>query len=140
MTFTYSEIDNRVFDVIINNTFKVQDKVITEFKKQKSSGNGFRDYLSYCVRLERNSTKISKTSYKLGDNDMYWLHLPDKSGAYIIPENILLENQLISHLNIEQPGCCLLLYPYNTDVSLHKTGWLNDYLYFYKNESNMIKI
>jgi hypothetical protein len=133
-TYEYPEIDGRVYDVIINNRFKVQDKVITVFKKDNRNSN------SWMVKLFRNR-KYDKLTYKLGDNDFYWFHLPDKTGAYILPEQILFNKNLISNSDIDmKANTSLLLYPYYSKEKLEsiKTGWLNDYLYFY--EKDIIKI
>ena len=44
-------------------------------------------------RIRREYTQIS---YKLGDNDFYYFHLPDKSGAYVIHEKQLYDHGFIS--------------------------------------------
>jgi DNA-directed RNA polymerase subunit RPC12/RpoP len=78
--------------------------------------------------------------YKLGDNDFYWLSLPDKTGAYIIPENILFEKNIISSKNECKSIFILSLYPYHSSNQLTKikTSWLNDYLYFYDKDIEKI--
>ena len=78
--------------------------------------------------------------YELGDNDFYWLSLPDKKGAYIIPESILFEKDLISNKNEQKKILMISLYPYHSKTQLEtiKTAWLNNYLYFY--DKNIEKI
>lgn len=70
LTFEYPRIDGTKYDVIING-YKVQDKCARE-----------RDNKYLYVRFQNNYIK--------GDNDYYWISLPDKS-FYIIPENILFD-------------------------------------------------
>lgn len=132
LKFTYSEINNRVFDCIINNIYKIQDKVITIYQKKCKNKKNL-----YMVHLCRHNND-GNIMYKLGDNDFYWLSLPDKTGAYIIPENILFEKNIISNKN--ECKFILSLYPYHSSNQLTKikTSWLNDYLYFYDKDIEKI--
>lgn len=127
LEFEYPEIDARVYDVIINNRYKVQDKVITMYKKNNRQND------TWVIKLHRNR-KYDNIAYKLGDNDFYWFHLPDKNGAYIISEQVLFDRNLISKLDEDMIITSVLsLYPYHSKEKLAtiKTGWLNDYLFFY---------
>ena len=71
----YPTIDGSKYDIIINN-FKVQDKC----SRKVTDANSY-----YYVYL------TASKNYKLGDNDFYWINMPD-SNFYIIPEKILLED------------------------------------------------
>jgi hypothetical protein len=137
--FEYPEINNRVYDSIINYVYKVQDKVITSYRKKSDNKEKYRDTISYCVRLCR-VNKDGNLMYKIGDNDFYWLSLPDKKGAYIIPENILLEKNMISNKDECKTVSALRLYPYHSEEKLEKikTSWVNDYLYFYDKDIEKI--
>lgn len=65
LNFQYPECNARVYDLIINNCFKVQDKVIcSHIKKRKNITNKY-----YITALYRQNNIL----YKLGDNDYYWL-------------------------------------------------------------------
>jgi hypothetical protein len=139
LKFTYSEINNRVFDCIINDVYKIQDKVISSFYK-KDKNDEYRNTISYMVRLCKRNGNDDTKMYELGDNDFYWLSLPDKKGAYIVPENILFEKALISKKNEAIKIWSVMLYPYHSKEKLEtiKTGWLNDYLYFYDKDIEKI--
>lgn len=124
--YQYPECNGRVYDVIINKFYKVQDKVITITTKGNNT--------TYSVALYRNHNK----SYNLGDNDYYWLFLPDKRGAYIISENDLYNNNIIT--NDKSTFNNIILYPYSKNTRKYKTLWMNEYLYFFDNLNDMKKI
>jgi hypothetical protein len=118
--YNYPECNSRVYDLIINKSFKVQDKVLT-------LNNSY-----YFTSLSR----IHKRSYKLGDNDYYWLFLPDKKGAYIISEEHLYNNKIISNKNETTFISKILFYPYQKN-KINKYTWLNEHLYFFDNLDHM---
>ena len=90
---------------------------------------------SYTVHLSRNQSK-----YRYGDNDYYWLFLPDKKGAYIVPEDRLLDAGILSIQNERiQNNLTCILHPYKTDISNLKYGWMNEYLYFFENDMKRIR-
>jgi hypothetical protein len=123
-TYTYPEYDSCVCDLIINNSHKVQDKVITVYTKKKKNSDQPRNTSSYCVRLCR-----SGGPYQKGDNDFYWLFLPDKKGAYILPEHVLFMPELKGKDMIS-------IYPYGS-VNDAKYAWLNSYLYFFDKQADI---
>lgn len=129
LSFDYPEIDARVYDVIINKRYKVQDKVITKYLRTEKT-------TTYTVHLSKTQSR-----YCYGDNDYYWLFLPDKKGAYILPEKCLLDAKIISQKN-ERINSKLtpILHPYKTDVSDVKYGWMNKHLYFFDKPEDMNKI
>lgn len=139
LNFKYPEIGGTIYDRIINNTYKIQDKVATCYFKKKQNNSEYREMPCYMVNLSRNSNISCK--YKKGDNDFYWIHLPDKKGAYIFPENVLIEKGIV--------GCAdkirhLNLFPYHTRNQMIKNKvknvWVNDYLYFYDSTNDKEKI
>ncbi len=135
LSFSYPEIDNRVYDCIINNKYKIQDKVITIHKKLKTnSKTEYRDLDYYICCLER----TNKCMYELGDNDFYWFHLPDKKGGYIIPEKILYENNFISNKGVKIKAKQIDFYPYRIN-GLKTSKWKNEYLYFYDKDIKKIE-
>ena len=140
LKFNYPEINNRVFDCVINDVFKVQDKVITsQYQKKTNNKDERRSNKSYIVNLCKRNFN-GNIMYELGDNDFYWLSLPDKKGAYLIPENILFENGVVSKKGENVKFSTLTLYPDHTKEKLEniKSGWLNDYLYFYNKDIEKI--
>lgn len=72
--FQYPPIDGTKYDVIING-FKIQDKCATTKTKKSTKFFSIRLSSEYCK----------------GDNDFYWINLPDQS-FYIIPEFVLLNS------------------------------------------------
>lgn len=68
--FEYPSIDGTKHDVIING-YKVQDKCGKKHPRTKNYYN------------------VDFENYTKGDNDFYWVNLPDRS-FYVFPENILL--------------------------------------------------
>jgi len=107
--FEYPEINGRVFDTVVNQVYKVQDKVT--HATNTTSG------------MFTKRRKICPILYSLGDNDFYWIHMADKSGAYIVPEAILLEHGLINttnyvqeHTSLSCPWISQHFYSYTTDM------------------------
>lgn len=111
----------------------------TRYFKKKTNSSEYRDSLYYIVNMSRNSFKTP--SYKLGDNDLYWIYLPDKKGAYIIPEVKLYEAGIISD-NGSNVVAIIYLYPYHSKTQMEerkvKNPWLNDHLYFYDKDTDKI--
>lgn len=136
LNITYPIVYYRVYDAIINNSYKIQDKVITEYYHLKTNNKDERrEKPAYVINL-----LSGNHMYKLDDNDYYWFHLPDKSGAYIVPENILYENEYIADRGVNVTKKMLSLYPYHTKEQLEniKTAWMNDHLYIYKKDVEKI--
>lgn len=111
-------IDNKkqglVYDFKINN-YKIQEKV----------GNIPRGKTGASFSLHKNNGKENNKrtfqSYKKGDNDFYWLNVPDKKHFYIIPENDLIKHK---YIDLETKRS-LYLNP-NT-----KDHWSQEYLFDY---------
>ncbi len=129
LCFDYADVDNRVFDVIINKTYKVQDKVLT----YTSESN--KHY--YFCNLGRNSKSKNGKPYKIGDNDYYWLFLPDKSGAYIIPENELIKNRYISTNTTEEIRQRVAIWASDTKTS---DSWIKDHFYNFEKKEDIYKV
>lgn len=138
LQFTYPEIPYTVYDAVVNNKFKVQDKVMTcAFLNKTNKPREKREKPNYFVHLGRRR-KSGLFAYTLGDNDYYWIHLPDKKGAYIIPENALQEHDLISVKEESLKINMIMLHPYSTDDKKKKNEWLNDHLYLYDKDIDRI--
>jgi len=138
-TYEFPEADGRVYDVIINGR-KVQDKVIGSLYQSKTSGKGLRkEPIHYCS-IYRHSRKGNK-QYLLGDNDYYWLHLPNKDGAYVVPEKALYDLGIIAMNEAKRDKVGqATLYPYKANIEGYKLGSLNDHLYFYNDDKAMVKL
>ena len=138
-SYDYPEVGGREFDVIINKTYKVQDKVLTINYKSTNGKKNNKPY--YIAKLCRGSRSSNGIQYKLGDNDYYWIFLPDKKGAYVIPEEDLYNNGLISTIDINEDAKSIVsFYPYADSKINYKTSWLNQYLYFFDNKDHISKI
>jgi hypothetical protein len=137
LRFSYPEMGGTVYDTIINETYKVQDKLATWYLKKKTNSQEYRETQSCVVNISRNSFK--NPSYKLGDNDFYWIHLPERIGAYIFSEGVLFEHGIISNNNAK---VCLTLHPYHSEEQMEKSKvkhtWTKDHLYFYEKDSDKI--
>lgn len=126
LNFVYPDIDNVVYDFSIN-IYKVQEKIS---RKHNDS--------SYSVQLVK-SNPLKKPKFKpydIGDNDYYWIHLPDTDMFYVIPEDILVANGNIQTL-VQNGSNVLYFYPKISTEMLKKqnikTYWANNYLYTYSN-------
>ena len=110
--FTYPNFEGTVYD------FKIKDKKCQE-KTGCSSKNNSN---SFGFALNKRNGKNSKCSYKIGDNDFYWLHCKNTSRFYVIPESLLIEKGFIGD------KCKQHLYISPTNI---KTKWTDDYLFDY---------
>lgn len=112
--FIYPEFEGTVYD------FKIVDK-----KVQEKVGFICKDNPnSFGFDINKSDGKKSNCSYKLKDNDFYWLHCKNTTRFYVIPESILIENGFIGD------NCKQHLYISPTNI---KTKWTDDYLFNYDN-------
>jgi hypothetical protein len=89
LNFVDPLLDSQQYDFTINN-MKVQEKVC-----------GIRkDRNQYTCQLVKNNGKINNKrthiNYMLGDNDFYWINIPDKNTFYIFPEKVLYDMDKIN--------------------------------------------
>ena len=114
LKFIYPEFEGTVYD------FKISDKKVQEkvgfICKNNTQSFGFS--------LNKSDGRKYNCSYKLGDNEFYWLHCKNTSRFYVIPESILIENGFIGD------NCKQNLYISPTNI---KTKWADDYLFNYDN-------
>lgn len=107
--FENSYINQQVYDFTVNGK-KVQEKLAYQPKNRSPT-----------VKLSKNKHGIKNQPYDIGDNDFYWINLPDKETFYLIPE-IVLENKLIISNNINKGTHNITFY----------NNWTIDYKYSYK--------
>ena len=117
--FEYPEIEQCYYDFIINN-YKIQEKVCSKRINRNT----------YTVGLYRSINKNIYKAYKKGMNDFYWIHIDGTDIFYIIPEQILIENNKIEDniifknkpmfdIYIEKNNMWYSKYKYNyTDINL----------------------
>jgi hypothetical protein len=126
--FEYQEIDNMVYDFIING-FKIQEKVCQIDMIDKTIIK-----CTICKNKYRNGKKSIRGPYCKGDNNFYWFHHPNKELFYVIPEEVMLKwDKLETDTNDGRRS--IRLYPYHSidDLENKMTKEANDYLFFYDN-------
>jgi hypothetical protein len=105
--------------------FKIGDKKIQE----KVGGIEYRNKNNYHFTLVKNG-KINNQrkliQYEKGDNDFYWLNCDNKKHFYLVPEEILIENDFIGNKTQKK---VFRVNPLNNK----KYVWLNPYLFDYDN-------
>jgi hypothetical protein len=127
LEYIYPEREGLEYDFIVNG-MKVQEKVATEMKTRCVGNN-----TAYSVLIER--CKMSKNVrerylYAQGDNDYYWINIPDTTKFFLIPESVLLEHDKISPKGVTiKRGGSLGLYMYDRPQS--PNNWQYKFLYDY---------
>jgi hypothetical protein len=117
--FVLPQINQSVFDFKIND-YKIQEK--TAFMKTN------RNYM--IVMFTKNKNGVNNVPYDQGDNDFYWVNLPDYETFYIIPEKVLINKKIISTDTVKGKK-------YLSFAITNK--WVDNYRYYY-DEYNINKI
>lgn len=110
--FIYPGFEGTVYDFIILDK-KFQEKVGFICKNNPNS---------FGFSINKNDGKKSNCSYKICDNDFYWLHCKNTSRFYVIPESLLIEKGFIGD------KCKQHLYISPTNIN---TKWTDEYLFDY---------
>ena len=95
---------------------------IDNFKIQEKVGAQSKGTNSIVFSLHKNNGRKEHTTYKKGDNDFYWLNLPDKKHFYVIPEQILIDQKYIDILNTK-----------TFTVNANTKSWASPYKFDYDN-------
>ena len=103
LNFEYPHREGLVYDFLVEG-LKVQEKV------------GRRETDTSCTRVHMVRGR-SKT-YKMGDADLYWFHIPDKKHFYVIPET-----EIFNHGWFEKESVALKM----TCTDAWYSRYLNDY-------------
>jgi hypothetical protein len=121
LSFVYSIVDGDVTDFVLGR-WKIQEKVASRHVR-----NG--KFKSYVVMLHRSNNKF----YQKGQNDSYWVAIPDSSTVYIIPERVLIERGYIHDPSSPRSKykTALSLYPQGVRSESNLSGWANDYMFDY---------
>lgn len=109
LKFINSSLPQQVYDFTVNGK-KIQEKLAYSPKNRIPT-----------VKLAKNKHGLKNSPYEVGDNDFYWINIPDKETFYLIPEDIL-EKELIISNNINK-GTCIIIF---------KSNWTLKYRYSYK--------
>lgn len=117
--FVYPEEEALRYDFTVGN-LKIQEKVATQHTKRG------KKISSYCVNL----TSRNKY-YKEGDNDLYWVNIPDSMMFYLFPEAELIKHNLVKNDTNEVKLKLLQLNPNTSRIEHLANPWVNDYLFRY---------
>lgn len=119
LNFEEPEKNQQCYDFIINN-FRIQEKIASKRKDRNSYT---------CSIFKSNGTINGKRNFKCyenGDNDFYWIHIPDKIRFLFIPENIMIERQIVNSIDEKKKNICV-------PKIIKKDNWLYDYSFDYNN-------
>ena len=125
----YSELRKKYTKYEFTNVCKYTH---TDFKLdnnnfQEKVGSMYKNKNSVNFKLiKRDSISRKSQPYNKGDNHFYWLHFPNKKHFYIIPENVLLQNEN-SEILMKN------LYVNVSSDGTPKLNHLNYYLFDYEN-------
>ena len=116
--FVYPEEEALRYDFTFGN-LKIQEKVATQHTKRGQPVN------CYGVIL------CNIKPYKEGDNDLYWINIPDTTMFYLFPEAILIKHNLVKNDTNEIKTKILQLSPDTARKEHLANPWVNDYLFRY---------
>lgn len=114
------EYTNSVFDLIVNNK-KVQEKVMTK---------DVRYEMGYNVCLYKRKGRKGTQYYNCYDNDVYWLHVPETSLFFLIPEYELYKRDVLSLFEKEGKKIICLHTDYK---DRYDHSWSYMYMFDYDN-------
>jgi hypothetical protein len=117
--FDYDEMEGTAYDFKIGN-YKIQEKV-TKMRDENK-------FIFFICKKNGYSNKTSNKQYDIGDNDFYWLNCENKKTFFVIPEQILVEKQLVG--NIKNT---LFLKVTIKDTLHPSSAWLQPYMFDYDN-------
>lgn len=125
ITFEYPEQEALPYDFTING-LRIQEKVASRlFRRGKFQKN------TYALQFCRNGGKYRK-QYNKGDNDLYWINIPDTTQFLLLPENKCIENGIVYDSNLITSKLYMSVTFY-TDFKLHVIhNWMYQYLYDYE--------
>jgi len=126
LKFETLEIQNTPTDFIVNGK-KVQEKVAG----YDNYHNSLNIYLSSNNGKNKNGSRIFRT-YKLGENDYYWIHSSIDDKFWIIPEIELYNREYISDSTKNMHNTVIHI-PVNKESISNVREWLKDYEYDYQN-------
>ena len=117
--FVYPEEEALKYDFTVGN-LKIQEKVASQHTKRGKKIN------SYCVNLTNRNRY-----YKEGDNDLYWINIPDNQMFYLFPEAVLVKHNYVKNSTNEVRTRLLNLHPKTARAEFLNDPWANDYIFRY---------
>jgi hypothetical protein len=95
MEFKQLRVKNVMCDFIDVSNYLHHDFMITNKKVQEKIGTRKKNASALIFKLTKCNGKIDKVRkfipYDIGDNDLYWLHFPDKKKFYLLPETAVMD-------------------------------------------------
>ena len=87
IVFEYPNRQALVYDFIVSGK-KVQEKIGT-----------YKRNTTVFFSIHKSAGKVDNVrkcqQYRRGDNDLYWLNSPDKDSFWVIPEQIMIDNEMV---------------------------------------------
>lgn len=129
LDFEQPNESNLVYDFKVNGK-RVQEAVCTRIRHKKG----------VIVHLAKNGGKYNtetsmqhlRICFESGDNDLYWLHMPDKRYFYCIKEDFLMQQGHITAREEPFAGKKNIWISCNEEMKPNKNGW-DKYLFDYTN-------
>lgn len=119
----FTDVSNYLhYDFIINDK-KVQEKVGTKCK------NSNKIFFSLCKRNGSINGVSKFKPYGIGENNLYWLHLPNKKHFYLLPEKELINNDN----NTIKKSLIVLVDTNDSPINNETNNKINDFLFNYDN-------
>lgn len=118
INFQYPEVQHSVCD------FTFEGKRFQEKVGNSSKGNN-----GICFTLHKRNGQNGLQSYVKGDNDFYWLHEPNKKLFYVLPEQELIDRELISQTAGGKQKSIYIC----SGVETSKNYWTEKYKFEYDN-------
>jgi hypothetical protein len=115
LNFEYPTQNQLVYDFKINN-FKIQEKVASKRINRNA----------YAVILAKKIGNHKLSCYNKNDNDFYWINIPNFKFFILIPENILIEKNIINNSNNKKKNIYI-------KKTIHIDNWLFPYVFSYNN-------
>lgn len=123
INFEYPEQEALPYDFTING-LRVQEKVASLIYKR-----GKLQHKTYAVKLSRHTHTKSK-KYNKGDNDFYWINIPDTSEFFLLPEKDCIDHGIVNNAKTVAKYVAVTLY---TEDKPHViNNWMYKFLYDYK--------
>jgi len=122
INFKHNDMEGLVYDFMIGDK-KIQEKV----------GSIGDNSISNKFYLSKKNGKNNSQCYEKGDNDFYWLNCKNSNIFYVIPENILIENNIINRPDKKKV---------EITIGLKTNLWVKDYEFDYEkpNKKKLLKL
>jgi len=130
LCFMYPDREGLAYDFTVNG-YKVQEKVASIRKvKNKNEQTLKGSYAVTISRIGKVDVKLRDVPYAAGDNDFYWINIPDTTLFFLVPEDAMIKHGKIR--TDSQPGkTTMVVYTRSALSSSNIHRWLHEYLHDY---------